>query len=156
KPRQGGASSGTSSPARAQSSASMAGLGRRKGEAPVVTPKGLDRGKVGFAIASYAPYALSAANWPRRGALRSGGYLTRRSVGIIRPPATARTGIRHSRNGRYGIFRRGSCGSLRLDVGGPDHIAPFLGFFGDQLAELGRRSRQRRSAEVSETRLRLR
>src|SRR5262245_14429272 len=46
--------------------------------------------------------------------------------------------------------------SLRLDVGGPDHLAPFLGFFGDQLAELGRRSRQRRAAEVSETGLHLR
>src|SRR5262249_9966450 len=46
--------------------------------------------------------------------------------------------------------------SLRLDVGGPDHLAPVLGFFGDQLAELGRRSRQRRAAEVSETGLHLR
>src|SRR3954452_12732192 len=46
--------------------------------------------------------------------------------------------------------------SLRLDVGGPDHLAPFLGFFGDQLAELNRRSRQRRAAEVSETGLHLR
>src|SRR5215467_136205 len=46
--------------------------------------------------------------------------------------------------------------SLRFDVGGPDHLAPFLGFFGDQLAELGRRSRQRRAAEVSETGLHLR
>ena len=26
----------------------MAGLGRRKGKAPVVTPEGLDRGKVGI------------------------------------------------------------------------------------------------------------
>src|SRR5262245_57822790 len=39
--------------------------------------------------------------------------------------------------------------SLRLDVGRPDHLAPFLGFVGDQLAELDRRSRQRRAAEVS-------
>jgi hypothetical protein len=39
---------------------------------------------------------------------------------------------------------------LCLDVGRPDHFAPLLGFFGDQLAELGRRSRQRRAAEVSE------
>src|SRR5262245_55120367 len=46
--------------------------------------------------------------------------------------------------------------SLRLDVGGPDHLAPFLGFLGDQLAELDRRSRQRRAAEVSETGLHLR
>src|SRR5262249_12343676 len=43
-----------------------------------------------------------------------------------------------------------------LDVGRPDHLAPFLGFVGDQLAELGRRSRQRRAAEVSDTGLHLR
>src|SRR5262245_15071788 len=47
-------------------------------------------------------------------------------------------------------------GSLRLNAGGLDHLAPFLGFFGDQPAELGRRSRQRRAAEVSETGLHLR
>src|SRR5215510_7202640 len=45
---------------------------------------------------------------------------------------------------------------LRLDIGGPDHLAPFLGFVGDQLAELSRRPRQRRAAEVSETGLHLR
>ena len=34
-----------------------------------------------------------------------------------------------------------SCaGSLRLDVGSPDHLAPFFGFFGDELAEVGGRS----------------
>jgi len=48
KAPQGGASSGTSSQARAQSSAGMAELGRRKGKAPVVTPEGLDQGKVGI------------------------------------------------------------------------------------------------------------
>jgi hypothetical protein len=47
-------------------------------------------------------------------------------------------------------------GSLRLNAGGLDHLAPFLGFFGDQPAELGRRSRQRRAAKVSETGLHLR
>src|SRR5262249_58976680 len=46
--------------------------------------------------------------------------------------------------------------SLRLDVRGPDHLAPLLGFVGDELAELDRRSRQRRAAEVSETGLHLR
>src|SRR5262249_20909589 len=50
----------------------------------------------------------------------------------------------------------GTAVSVGLDVGGPDHLAPFVGFFGDQLAELGRRSRQRRAAEVSETGLHLR
>src|SRR5262249_17552302 len=46
--------------------------------------------------------------------------------------------------------------SLRLDAGELNYLGPFLGFFGDQLAELGRRSRQRRAAEVSETSLHLR
>jgi len=27
--------------------------------------------------------------------------------------------------------------SLRLDVGGPDYLAPFLGFLGDKLAKVG-------------------
>src|SRR5262245_40331697 len=61
-------------------------------------------------------------------------------------------------------FRRGSfmislprtLWSLRLDVGRPDHLAPLLRFIGDQLAELDRRSRQRRAAEISETGLHLR
>src|SRR5215472_11389861 len=59
---------------------------------------------------------------------------------------------------RYGKSFRSSAetSSLRLDVGGPDHLAPFHGFRGDQLAELSRRSRQRRAAEVSETGLHLR
>src|SRR5262245_14044694 len=59
---------------------------------------------------------------------------------------------------RYGKSFRSSAetSSLRLDVGGPDHLAPFLGFRGDQLAELSRRSRQRRAGEVSETGLHLR
>src|SRR5262252_3445376 len=30
-------------------------------------------------------------------------------------------------------IRPGSRGSLRLDVGRPDHLAPFLGFVGDEL-----------------------
>src|SRR5262249_45174878 len=65
---------------------------------------------------------------------------------------------RHSPNERYGKSSRSSAetSSLRLDVSGPDHLAPLLGFLSDQLAELDRRSRQRRAAEVSETGLHLR
>jgi S-(hydroxymethyl)glutathione dehydrogenase / alcohol dehydrogenase len=37
--------------------------------------------------------------------------------------------------------------SLRLDAGELDHLGPLLGFVGDELAEVGRRSRQRRAAE---------
>src|SRR5262245_44069630 len=32
---------------------------------------------------------------------------------------------------------------LRLDVGGPDHLAPLLGFVGDELAEVRRRACKR-------------
>src|SRR5262249_22975402 len=46
--------------------------------------------------------------------------------------------------------------SLWLDASELDHLAPFLGLVDNQLAELGRRSRQRRAAEVSETGLHLR
>jgi hypothetical protein len=46
--------------------------------------------------------------------------------------------------------------SLRLDAGELDHLAPLLGFVDDKLAEVGRRSRQRRAAEVGETGLHLR
>src|SRR5215475_10139960 len=46
-----------------------------------------------------------------------------------------------------------SRGSLHLDVGGPDHLAPFLGFLGDELAEVGRRADKRCASEVSEPRL---
>src|SRR5262245_12171966 len=46
--------------------------------------------------------------------------------------------------------------SLRLDAGEFDHLGPLLGFVGDQLSELSRRSRQRHAAEVSETGLHLR
>jgi hypothetical protein len=31
----------------------------------------------------------------------------------------------------------GWVGSFRLDAGRPDHLAPLLGFFGDELAEVG-------------------
>jgi hypothetical protein len=51
--------------------------------------------------------------------------------------------------GIYGI----SAASVRPDVGGPDHLAPLLGFVDYQLAKLGRRSRQRRAAEVGKPRL---
>src|SRR5215831_19847936 len=54
---------------------------------------------------------------------------------------------------RYGISV-GILGSLRLDAGGLDHLGPLLGFVGDQLSKLSRRSRQRH-AEVSETDLHL-
>ena len=38
----------------------------------------------------------------------------------------------HSRNGLYGLA------SLRLDVEGPDDVAPLLGFVGNEFSERGR------------------
>ena len=46
--------------------------------------------------------------------------------------------------------------SLRLDVGRPDHLAPLLGFVGNELPEVYRRHRHRHSAKVGEPRLHLR
>jgi hypothetical protein len=42
-----------------------------------------------------------------------------------------------SSNGIYGIS---TDGLLRLDVGGPDHLAPLLGFLGNEFPEIGRRA----------------
>src|SRR5262249_14928496 len=39
-------------------------------------------------------------------------------------------------------------GSLRLDVEGPDHLAPLLGVVGDELAEVGGRDDKRRASKV--------
>src|SRR5262249_7661597 len=62
---------------------------------------------------------------------------------------------RHSRNGCYGTLDRVTA-SVRLDVEGPDHLAPLLGFLGDHLAEVSGRTRKHRAAEVSEMGLHLR
>ena len=56
-------------------------------------------------------------------------------------------GLSDSRaNGNYGISGREGHGLLRLDVGRPDHLAPFLGFVGDELAEVGGRAGKHRAA----------
>src|SRR5262249_39592223 len=74
------------------------------------------------------------------------------------PPRRKPERPRFRRTKRYAKSSRSSAptSSLRLDVGGPDHLAPFLGFLRDQLAKLSRRSGQRNAAEVSETGLHLR
>src|SRR5215470_356832 len=41
---------------------------------------------------------------------------------------------------------------LGLDVGCDNHITPFLGFVGDELAELGRRTCEHRSAQICKPR----
>src|SRR5215510_11574354 len=40
--------------------------------------------------------------------------------------------------------------SLRLDAGRLDHLGPFLGFVGNELAKIGGRARECRAAEVGE------
>ena len=79
---------------------------------------------------------------------------TARTGRFVRSPY--RRNIRASPNGIYGISGSEGSASFWLDIGGLYYPAPFLGFVGDKLAELGRRSRQRRAAEVSKTGLHLR
>src|SRR5262249_41502162 len=54
----------------------------------------------------------------------------------------------YSPNGIYGISPR----SLGLHVGGPDYLRPFFGFVGDELAEIGRRPCNHRTAHFCEAR----
>src|SRR6186713_39803 len=52
-------------------------------------------------------------------------------------------------------YLAGSRGSLRLDVGRPDHLAPLLGLVGDELAEVGGRKREHVAAQFGKPRLQL-
>src|SRR6516165_4045467 len=52
----------------------------------------------------------------------------------------------------HSITSSARLGSLRLDVGRPDHLTPFLCLLDDNLVEFGRRARKRRCAQVSEPR----
>src|SRR5262245_40760440 len=45
--------------------------------------------------------------------------------------------------------------SFGLDVARPDHLAPFLGFFGDKFSEVGRRALKHRAAQVCKPSLNL-
>ena len=47
------------------------------------------------------------------------------------------------------------CGSLRLDVGRPDHLAPLLGLVGDEPSKVGGRARKYAAAEIGKPRLHL-
>jgi hypothetical protein len=53
------------------------------------------------------------------------------------------TAERFSASKRYGKSLA-ETSSLRFDVGRPDHLAPLLCFFADELAEVGGRARKRR------------
>src|SRR5262245_64706624 len=67
-------------------------------------------------------------------------------------PLTPRLAESVPRDSRNGIMEyrasAASAVSLRLDASELDHFAPLLGLVDNQLAELGRRSRQRRAAEA--------
>src|SRR6516225_9436864 len=58
-------------------------------------------------------------------------------------------GTRHSPNGTLWNIAR----SLHLDIGGPDHLSPFLGFRGDELLEICRGQLKRLTSQLSEPRL---
>src|SRR5262245_23889346 len=64
---------------------------------------------------------------------------------------TSRLARKDSRNGRLWNIGRGR--SLRFDVGIPDHLGPLLGFVGDELAEIGRRTLKDRYAQGGKSRL---
>jgi hypothetical protein len=46
--------------------------------------------------------------------------------------------------GRYGILDRRRSRLIRLDVGCSDHLAPLLGFFRNELSEVGGGAKKRR------------
>ena len=47
-------------------------------------------------------------------------------------------------------YRAVTIGLFGLDVCGPDHLAPFLGFIRDELTEVGRRTRKHRTSQVGD------
>src|SRR5262249_33877016 len=78
-----------------------------------------------------------------------------------RGPRSAKLGLRPrglgraiSRNGIYGMSADDD-GLFRLDVEGPDDVAPLLRFVGDELAEVRGRAHKRCAAQVSKPRFRL-
>ena len=58
--------------------------------------------------------------------------------------------------GDWNIRRRSRAALVRFNVGCPDHLAPLLGFIGDELAEFGGRHRQWNAAQVCQPLLDLR
>src|SRR5262249_45842167 len=61
-------------------------------------------------------------------------------------------GHRHSPNGALWNIASGSA-SLRLDVEGPDDVAPLLRFVGDELAEVGGRTDEGCATQIGKLRL---
>src|SRR6516225_10337756 len=78
---------------------------------------------------------------------------------LKKPSSTAAIATKYEGESRSGTHIRnmrqlatGATALLRLDVRRPYHLAPFLGFVGDKLAEFGGCHRQRLSVQVGETR----
>src|SRR5262249_618915 len=78
------------------------------------------------------------------------GALPISDIGPNIRPARPRPGFRGTGVTEYWIE---TAVSFRLDVGGPDHLAPFVGFVGDELSKVGRRADKRCASEVSQPRL---
>jgi hypothetical protein len=84
-------------------------------------------------------------------------WQTGNHLNLLSNPLLTQSGHRplpayHSRSGRYGISAQALALLLRLDVGGADHLAPLLGFIGDQLAEIGWRECEHDSVHVGKPR----
>src|SRR3979411_2338371 len=70
-------------------------------------------------------------------------------------PRSATCSVRSRACRSFGPITRKIRRSLRLRPGKLDHLAPLLGFRGDELAAVGWRARKRGGAEVGELRLQL-
>src|SRR6476619_102914 len=73
----------------------------------------------------------------------------------LQPGISADDPLRHGRGRIWRIRTYGtlaSARSLRFDVGCPDYLAPFLGFVGDELSEIGGRAAKHGAAQIGEPR----
>src|SRR6266436_579875 len=127
------------------------------------------RGRTGWrTVSASGGLTVSLPRWPlgarvgnRRTALSHSNVCTwrKRTCGppregpIFTPKRSSTTSIRATT--RCGTSSRSSAetSSLRLDAGELDHLAPLLGFVGDELAEIGRRAGKRHCPEVRKPRL---
>jgi hypothetical protein len=71
---------------------------------------------------------------------------------IVEPSVSAKKDIRRTGVAEYWI---GTAASVRLDVEGPDDVAPLLGFLSDELAEGRGRAGKNRAAQLAKPRLKL-
>src|SRR5205823_13690966 len=78
------------------------------------------------------------------------GRLLYLSLGICRVTAAVGPSGPFAERNLWNIGLRPT--SFWLDLGPPDHLAPLLGLFDDQLPEIGWRTREQRAAQVSKPR----